>query len=231
MQALHKVLVVAAAAGFACALLAHAQDAPQSLGDVARQSRLQKQKDAQADKDTQEKNVPGKDAATKDASTSKDAPAKDSVPKDATNDATGKDTTAKDAQPAKTQHVYTNDEIPEHVGPTAPAGRSYQNQYGNYPQTYGGTAQPGMADQWKSQIQSMKTAIANIQAQINNVNESIHYAGGNCVSNCVQWNERQKQKLDQVEVMKQQLDQLQKRLEDMQEMARKQGFGSSVYDP
>ena len=31
--------------------------------------------------------------------------------------------------------------------------------------------------------------------------------------------------------MKEQLDQQQKRLEDMQDMARKQGFGSSVYDP
>jgi len=229
MRPLRKLLVAAAATAFACALLAQGQDAPQSLGDVARQSRQQKlQKDAQGDKDTPgkdspSKDAPTKDAATKDASTSKDA---------ATTDTTVKDTTAKDAQPAKTPHVYTNDEIPEHVGSTVPAGRGYQNQYANYPQTYGnGTAQPGMAEQWKSQIQSMKSAIANMQAQINNVNESIHYAGGNCVSNCVQWNERQKQRQDQVEIMKQQLDQLQKRLEDMQEMARKQGFGSSVYDP
>lgn len=228
MQALPRFLVLAAAA-FACALPAQGQDAPQSLGDVARQSRQQKQqKDTQGDKDTPSKDSPGKDApskdsATKDASASKDATTKDATPKD---------TTAKDAQPAKTPHVYTNDEIPEHVGTTVSAGRGYQNQYGNYPQTYGnGTAQPGMADQWKSQIQSMKSAIANMQAQINNVNESVRYAGGNCVTNCVQWNERQKQKQDQVEIMKQQLDQLQKRLEDMQEMARKQGFGSSVYDP
>jgi hypothetical protein len=31
--------------------------------------------------------------------------------------------------------------------------------------------------------------------------------------------------------MKAQLDEQQKRLEDMQEAARKQGYGNSVYDP
>jgi hypothetical protein len=51
------------------------------------------------------------------------------------------------------------------------------------------------------------------------------------VSNCVQWNEEQKRKQDQVETMKGELEQQQKRLEDLQEAARKQGFGSSVYDP
>lgn len=220
MRALRKLLIVAAAAAFACVHPAYGQDAPPSLGDVARQSRLQKQqKDAQPDKDSQTKDSAAKNTATKDAATSKDAPAKD--------------TAAKDAQASKTPHLYTNDEIPEHVGPTVPAGQPYQNQYGNYRQTYypAGTGQAGLADQWKAQFQSMKSSIANLQAQINGVNESVHYAGGNCISNCVQWNERQKQKQQQVEMMKQQLEQLQKRLEDMQEAARKQGFGSSVYDP
>jgi hypothetical protein len=70
-----------------------------------------------------------------------------------------------------------------------------------------------------------------MQREIDSLNESVHYAGGNCVANCVQWNERQKEKQDRVEVMTQQLDEQQKRLEDLQESARKQGFGSSVYDP
>ena len=225
MQALRKILVFSAAAAFACVHPAYGQDAPPSLGDVARQSRLQKQqKDVQADKDSQGKDAPSKNPAAKDAPNSKEAPAKD---------ASAKDTTAKDAQASKTPHVYTNDEIPEHVGPTVTAGQPYQNQYGNYRQTYypTGTGQAGLADQWKAQFQSMKGAIANMQAQINSVNESVRYAGGNCVSNCVQWNERQKQKQEQVEMMKQQLEPMQKRLEDMQEAARKQGFGSSVYDP
>jgi hypothetical protein len=47
----------------------------------------------------------------------------------------------------------------------------------------------------------------------------------------VQWNERQQQKQQQVEVMKSQLEDQQKKLEDMQDSARQQGYGSSVYDP
>jgi hypothetical protein len=46
----------------------------------------------------------------------------------------------------------------------------------------------------------------------------------------VQWNERQKEKQDQVESMKAQLEEQKKQLENMQESARKQGFGSSVYE-
>jgi TolA-binding protein len=88
-----------------------------------------------------------------------------------------------------------------------------------------------VAEQWKSQIQAQKNAISSLQSHMNILNESIRYAGGNCISGCVQWNERQKQKQDQVESMKVQLEELQKRLEEMQDAARKQGFGSSVYDP
>jgi predicted RNase H-like nuclease (RuvC/YqgF family) len=87
------------------------------------------------------------------------------------------------------------------------------------------------AEQWKSQIQAQKSAIASLQREIASLSESVHYAGGNCVANCVQWNERQKEKQDRVEVMKQQLEEQEKRMEDLQESARKQGFGSSVYEP
>ena len=63
------------------------------------------------------------------------------------------------------------------------------------------------------------------------LSDSIHFAGGNCIANCAQWNERQQQKQQEVDTMKAQLEQQQKALEEMQEAARKEGFGSSVYDP
>ena len=78
---------------------------------------------------------------------------------------------------------------------------------------------------------AQKSAIANLKSDIESLSASIEYAGANCVSGCVEWNERQKQKQDQVESMKVQLAEQEKRLEDMQESARKQGYGSSVYDP
>ena len=47
----------------------------------------------------------------------------------------------------------------------------------------------------------------------------------------IQWNEQQLRKQEQLESMKAQLEQQQKSLEEFQDAARKQGFGSSVYDP
>ena len=79
---------------------------------------------------------------------------------------------------------------------------------------------------------SQKNYIASMQSQIKSLNDSIQYAGGNCVANCVQWNERQKQKQDQVENDEGATGtDAEDALEDMQEAARKQGYGSSVYDP
>ena len=198
---------------------ANAQDSP-SLGDVARQSRQQKQqKDAQGDKDAPPNPKDSVATQAKDATTHG---------KDVTSSGQAKDTAAKDAQPAKTaKRVITNDDIPEHVGPTS----THTNLPGTPTAYYPQPAVNGAAEQWKQQILSLKSYISSTRAQIANLEQSVHYAGGNCVANCVQWNERQQQKQQQAEAMKQQLDQMQKRLEELQEMARRQGFGSSIYDP
>jgi hypothetical protein len=135
-----------------------------------------------------------------------------------------------EAQPAKTPRVITNDEIPEHVGSTLTPAHSPQAQNPTYtPPSYGTRKTP--ADQWKSMIQAQKRAIASLQGEIASLSGSIHFPV-NCLPNtCAQRTERQLAKEDRVEIMKQQLVEQQKRLEDLQESARRQGFGSSVYDP
>jgi len=233
MRKLRQFLLLLSAGAFVFALAAYGQDDAPSLGDVARQSRLQKQqKDAQA-KDAEAKDAQSKDAQSKDAQ-SKVAPAGDAQGKDAqgtdAQSKADKDATSKDAQTRKVPHVITNDEIPEHIGPTRTLGQGSQPPVVTYqPPTYGENKAP--AEYWKSQVMALKNYIANLKSNIDSLSASIQYAGGNCVSGCVQWNERQKQKQDQVDAMKLQLEQQQKRLEDMQEAARKQGYGSSVYDP
>ena len=196
-----SIVLLAAALLFTGA--AYAQDDAPSLGEVARQARLQKQqKEAQLQ--------------TKDASA-----------KSATNKDT--DASAKDAPAPKSAHVITNEELPAHVVQTSsPEHLAVSSEPG---QPTSRVDSEDAARQWKSLIQSQKQAIASLQAQMKEISDSIHYAGGNCIANCVQWNERQKQKQDQVESMKAQLEDQQKHLEDLQESARKQGFGSSVYDP
>ena len=130
------------------------------------------------------------------------------------------------AKTPKATHVYTNDEIPEHTGPDLPSGR--QRSSDPSPTNYRGGKQP--AEQWKSQILQMKHSIASLQRQIENVQNSVHFAGGNYERH-VLYNDRQRQKEQQVENLKSQLAQQQKRLEDMQEEARHQGYSSAVYDP
>jgi tetrahydromethanopterin S-methyltransferase subunit G len=87
------------------------------------------------------------------------------------------------------------------------------------------------AEHWKSQILAQEDQIASLQRQVDEINESIRFAPANCVANCVGWNERQREKQQRVERMQAQLEEQKRRLDDMQESARKQGYGSSVYDP
>ena len=205
-----KTLLALAAILCASVIPAIAQDDAPSLGDVARQARQQKQ---------------SKVADT----TSIDR--QNSVPQN--KDALSKSTASASVPAAK--KVITNDEIPSHVGPTAtyrsnsqlPTTRSWSRA--NYNQQESGVKLP--AQQWSNAIQSQKTAIANMQAAIDQISASIQYTGANCISRCVEWNEQQKRKQDEVDAMKAQLEQGRQRLEQMQEQARRQGYGSSVYDP
>jgi hypothetical protein len=129
---------------------------------------------------------------------------------------------------SKAPKVITNEELPENTG-SASTPAATHGERPSPPTSSDGAKQP--AESWKSQILGQKTQIASLLAQIDHLNESIRFAPGNCVANCVAWNERQREKQQQVERMRAQLEDEQKRLIEMQESARKQGYGSSVYDP
>lgn len=127
---------------------------------------------------------------------------------------------------AKPAHVYTNDEIPEHSEPDVPSASRHSADL--LPANYTSGKLP--PEQWKSQILEMKHSITELQRQIENVQNSIHFAGGN-YEHHVLYNDRQREKEQQVENFKSQLAEQQKRLEEMQEEARHQGYSSAVYDP
>jgi len=167
------------------ALLAKGQDDQQSLGDVARKTREQKQQN--------------------------------------------KDTQSKTKTAAKASRVITDEEVVHSTNDPPPA----VTQNDSSTATSAADAPTGKLppDQWKSRISAQKNAVSTLQSNIDKVNESIQFAPGNCVSGCVQWNERQKQKQAEVERMQAELKEQQKRLEEMQDAARQQGYGSSVTDP
>ena len=69
-------------------------------------------------------------------------------------------------------------------------------------------------DFWKSQIQNMKNSIAAMEQQLARLDQSIQFSQAPCVTtNCVEQNERQKQKLAQSDLLKSQIAQMRQRLE------------------
>jgi hypothetical protein len=212
------LLVLVLAGGLLFADRAQGQDEP-SLGDVARQTRQQKQ----------QKDVPAKDAQpgsdqNKNAQTN-DVPNKEGR----STDPQSKSAPRKDAQLHRASHIITDDELPQHpvAGVKTPASPTGKGEFAPDP-AFGGKMSP---DAIRSQIQDQKSAISALQAQITELNDSIHFAGANCVANCVQWNESQQQKQRQVEDMRSELENAKQALDQMQDYARKMGFGSSVSDP
>jgi len=131
---------------------------------------------------------------------------------------------------AKAPKVITNEEIPEHPEiASSPAASGGERTSMPASASSSGPKQP--AEHWKLQILAQKNQVASLQGQIEELSESIRFAPANCVANCVGWNERQREKQERVERMQAQLEEQKKRLDDLQESARKQGYGSSVYDP
>jgi chromosome segregation ATPase len=136
-----------------------------------------------------------------------------------------KTASSKDASSPK---VITNEQISGHASvaliPVAASGEK------TAPPASSDSAKKS-AEDWKSQIQDQKSQVAVLESQVAALSESIRFAPGNCVANCVEWNEHQKEKQQQVERMQAQLEDQKKQLEEMQDSARKQGYGSAVYDP
>ena len=139
-----------------------------------------------------------------------------------TNSAQASD--GKNADSSKARRIITNEEIPEKPEPAnhgSDAGASSESKLGTSKRS---------AEYWKTQIVRVKNAIAKLQKNIDGLSNSILFVDAN-YENHVLWNERQREKQQELEVMKSQLSEFQKLLEDMQEAARSQGYGSSVYDP
>jgi hypothetical protein len=123
--------------------------------------------------------------------------------------------------------VITNEDLPEHPD-------SYDSHASSQADSERGSSRPmgsKSAEQWRAEIRAQRKSVDDLQSQIDRLNSSIHFAPGNCVSNCEQWNERQIQKQDEVRRQQDELEQQKKKLEDMQEAARKEGYGNAVYEP
>lgn len=132
---------------------------------------------------------------------------------------------------SKTPKVFTNSDLPAHSDDADHSDGSEPADTGKAPMPVPSSGPRQGSEHLRSEIQAQKSQIAELQRQIDEVNGSIRFAPGNCVRGCEKWNEHQQRKQQQVEQMQAQLEEQKRHLEETQESARKQGFGSSVYDP
>jgi len=160
-----------------------------------------------------------------------DEPSMGDVARQARQQKQNRDTQGKAAPAAKTPKVITNEEIPEHLAAAEGLASSDGESHADPSSLAASDGAKLPAEQWKAQIRAQKDAVNSLQSGIQKLNDSIQFGPGNCVAGCVQWNERQKQKQQEVERARAQLETQKKHLESMQESARKQGYGSAVYDP
>ncbi len=125
--------------------------------------------------------------------------------------------------------VITNDNLPARV--VASSSETERDIKPVSAAASGQSTEHVSAEEWKSRIAAQKSAIAAQQAQIDKLNESIHYVTASLYTNGIQHNENQAKKQDAVAQMQQQLEEQKKNLAQMQEAARQAGMGSAVYDP
>jgi predicted RNase H-like nuclease (RuvC/YqgF family) len=86
------------------------------------------------------------------------------------------------------------------------------------------------AGQWKRQIQSQKSKLAALQAQVDQLQASIQSANGSVQSEGP-YNRYQLRQLQRVAQIQQQIVEQKRKLEEMQDMARHAGMHTAVYDP
>ena len=131
--------------------------------------------------------------------------------------------------PAKPKKVVTDEDLPPRVDSddSPPSNESHEEV--SPPRSAGEVLQYG--DQLKSAIVRQKASIADLRNRIERLNSSIHFVQANAYRNGVEYNKYQAQKQQEVERLQGQLSDHQRDLEQMQETARKAGYGSSVWDP
>jgi len=137
---------------------------------------------------------------------------------------------AQDSKAAPPAHkVITDEDMPEH--PEA-ADDDTANSDSSPAESSAAPSAPGRSgEEWKSAILAQKNAVAALQAQCDKLNDSIHYVQANLYVNGAEYNQYQQRKQQQLQQMQKQLAGQKKKLEGMQEAARKAGFGSAVYEP
>lgn len=128
--------------------------------------------------------------------------------------------------PQTAPKVITNEDLSKH---SADEDEPAANAHYDDPPSLPLGSKP--AEQWKADIADQRNTVSSLQSQIDTLNRTIHFANGGCVYHCVEHNENQLKKQDEVQRLQGQLDQAKTKLDEMQDQAQREGFGNSVYEP
>jgi uncharacterized protein (DUF342 family) len=141
-----------------------------------------------------------------------------------------------DSQSTSTpKKVYTDEDIGKSksgdVGAPAAADKSSPKSSTSSQGTKEKTQPTMSADQWGAKIQKKKDLIAAMQERIDTLEASVNYVQNNrnIYTNAPEYNGHQHQKELAAQQLKAQMEQQKAELSDLQEQARQQGFGNSVY--
>jgi len=193
----------------AIALLSNMAAYGQSLGDIARENR-------------EKKNIDDSSAASPKVITNKDLP-KDPNANQAPNEATlGANAAASSAtDDSAAQRSAEQRSADQRTAELHSANQRFAQQR---------LAEQRAADQWKRQILAQKYKMVTLQARIDQINASIRSANGSAQYEgpVNRYQARQMQQAAQIQL---QLDGQKRKLDQMQEAARRAGMHTAVYDP
>jgi len=137
---------------------------------------------------------------------------------------------------ATTKKLYTDEDIAKSKSEDAAAPAALDNSSSKSPTGSKGTKEKNpatmSADQWRARIQRKRDLIAAIQERIDALEASVNYVQNNrnIYTNAPEYNEHQHHKELAAQQLKALLEQQKTELSDLQEQARQQGFGNSVYE-
>jgi hypothetical protein len=103
--------------------------------------------------------------------------------------------------------------------------RSYDQRFAQQDRS-----QQRAGEQWKGRIENQESRIAELQAQIDQMNASTHSVGGGTLSEGP-YNRYQARQMQRIAQMQEMLDLQKRKLAMMQEAARHAGMHTNVYDP
>jgi hypothetical protein len=134
------------------------------------------------------------------------------------------------AKKAKAKKVVTEEDIPSHPDPSA-SDEEVPPSHSEKPATPSANDVLKTGDQWKASIAQQKAAVANLKSRIDKLNASIRFVSASAYTNGVEYNKMQARRQQEAQRLQDELDEQKKNLEQMQETARRAGYGSAVWDP